>query len=120
MSQLFNFNGRWVALEEYKKLLNPVNEETSAEDENNLTISKYAELKFAELKKIAKERGIKTVNTDKAVDVIALLEQYDNLKDGDVFQNQIAKFATEEMITENGLESDIKVGDLFFIPVVEE
>lgn len=114
MSQLFNHNGKWVTLEQYQKLLNPI-EESISEDNSSI----YSNIKFNDLKKLAKEKGIKINNTDKAIDIISLLEQYDALKDGDIFQGQITKFATQEFITENELEDSLKVGDLFFVPEVE-
>lgn len=85
---------------------------TSAESK---PVSAYAGKKFADLKKEAKERGIITANTDKLPDIVALLEQYDGLKDGDEFQGKIAKIATQEMIDENDLSGQVEVGELFFI-----
>jgi hypothetical protein len=77
-------------------------------------VSAYTGKKFAELKKEAQERGITLEKTAKLVDIVALLEQFDNLKDGDEFQGQIAKITTQEMIDENELE-EVNVGDLVFV-----
>ncbi len=82
--------------------------------------SKYDGVSFADLKKDAKERGIKLTNTLKMVDVVALLEQFDGLKDGDEFQGQIAKLATQEMIDENNLVGKVEVGQLVFIDKEDE
>lgn len=75
----------------------------------------YSSMKFADLKKEAKERGIELSNSTKQVEIIALLEQYDNLQDGDEFQGKIAQRATQEMIDENDLADQLEVGDLFFV-----
>lgn len=77
-------------------------------------VSAYAGKKFAELKEEAKGRGITLEKTAKLVDIVALLEQFDALKDGDEFQGKIAKIATQEMIDEEELE-EVNVGDLVFI-----
>lgn len=80
----------------------------------------YESLKFNDLKKVAKEKGISLSSKDNTEDIIALLNQFDNLQDGDEFQGQIAKIATEEMIKDNELEKELKPGELFFIPKEED
>ena len=85
------------------------------EAEENAKGKGYADLKFNDLKSAAKERGIVLTNSMKAVEIVALLEEYDNLKDGDEFQGKIAHIATQEMIDENELDEELQVGDLFFV-----
>ena len=115
--QFFKHNGRWVTHEQFLKLRNPkANQELTNQKAPDTSNGKYGSTKFSDLKKLAKDRGIKLTNKEKLNDLISLLEQYDKLKDGDKFQDQIAKFATPEFITENNLEDSLKVGDLYFIP----
>jgi hypothetical protein len=110
--QYFNHEGKWVSHEEFLKLKYP--EEIATEK----ATGSYESVKFNDLKKLARGRGITLTNKETKEELLALLVSYDNLKDGDEFQDQIAKYATEEFITENGLENKLKVGDLFFVPKV--
>jgi hypothetical protein len=79
----------------------------------------YADLTFNDLKKTAKEKGITIEKSLKREDILALLEEFDNLKEGDEFQGQIAMIATEEMIKVNELEGQLEVGQMYFAPKTE-
>ena len=75
---------------------------------------KYANMGYNDLKKEAKERGITFPKETKKEGLVELLNEYDNLKDGDEFQGQIAHIATQEMIDENDLADQVEIGQLFF------